>query len=213
MLLRREKDIDAQDFLGIAAISQPSTPGQNPLPGTVTEVEKIKDQFITEDFTWLNKTEANRDAVLQKMKERSWIHLACHGVQHKDDPMESAFMLDDGPLDLRTISQQKLPHARLAFLSACQTAKGDLKLPQESAHLAAGMLMVGYHTVIGTMWSIGDRDAPIVAEKFYEYLNRNEMKTNDGQAAYALHEAVGILRERVGEENFLSWVPFIHLGI
>jgi CHAT domain-containing protein len=165
------------------------------------------------EFTWLSKTEATRDAVLQQMKERSWIHLACHGVQHKDDPMESAFMLHDAPLYLRTISQQALPRARLAFLSACQTAKGDLKLPQESAHLAAGMLMVGYHTVIGTMWSIGDRDAPVVAEKFYEYLKKDGMNTNDGQAAYALHEAVGVLREQVGEENFLSWVPFIHLGI
>jgi hypothetical protein len=213
MLLGLEKDTYSQDFLGLAAISQPSTPGQKSLPDTVTEVEKIKDRFTAGEFAWLNDTKAIRDAVLQQMKERSWIHLACHGVQHKDDPMQSAFMLQDGPLDLRTISQQELPHARLAFLSACQTAKGDLKLPQESAHLAAGMLMVGYHTVIGTMWSIEDRDAPIVAEKFYEYLKRGGLKTNDGQAAYALHEAVGVLRERVGEENFLSWVPFIHLGI
>jgi CHAT domain-containing protein len=213
MLFRREQNSSVDAFRGLAAISQPSTTGQNPLPGTVAEVKTVRDQFDVEDFTWLNDSDATRDIVLQQMRERSWIHLACHGVQHDADPMESAFMLHDGPLNLRTISQQALPHARLAYLSACQTAKGDKRLPQESAHLAAGMLMIGYRTVIGTMWSIGDRDAPVVAERFYQYLKAHGMKTNDGQAAYALHEAVAYLREKVGEENFLSWVPFIHLGI
>src|ERR1700733_6751721 len=42
-----------------------------------------------------------------------------------------------------------------------QTAKGDSKLPEEAIHLAAGMLMVRYGSVVGTMWSIRDDDAPI----------------------------------------------------
>ena len=46
------------------------------------------------------------------------------------------------------------PNAELAFLSACQTAAGDEKTPEESAHLAAGMLAVGFKGVVATMWSI-----------------------------------------------------------
>jgi CHAT domain-containing protein len=212
-LLKRKQDVKSRDFRGLAAISQPSTPDQNPLPGTIHEVTKIQDLFDAHDFTWLNDGAAFPESVLHQMRERSWIHLACHGVQREQNPMESAFILHDGLLNLRTISQETLPYAGLAFLSACQTAKGEEHLPEESAHLAAGMLMSGYHTVIGTMWSIRDQDAPIIAEEFYKYLRSYEMKTDGGQAAYALHEAVGHLRERVGENNFLSWVPFIHLGI
>ena len=73
--------------------------------------------------------------------------------------------------------------------------------------------MTGYHSVIGTMWSIQDSDAPLVAEEFYKHLIACEMKTDSGEAAYALHEAVGRLRDNVGVEEFARWMPFIHLGI
>ncbi|KAI0082963.1 hypothetical protein BDY19DRAFT_981531, partial [Irpex rosettiformis] len=53
-----------------------------------------------------------------------------------------------------------LPNADLAVLSACQTATGDEKLSEEAVHLAAGMLNIGYKSVIGTMWSISDYIAP-----------------------------------------------------
>ena len=32
-------------------------------------------------------------------------------------------------------------------------------------------------------------------------------------AAYALHEAVKVLRETVGESNFMRWAPFVHYGV
>jgi CHAT domain-containing protein len=45
-----------------------------------------------------------------------------------------------------------LKHAQLAFLSACETAKGDREQPDQAIHLAATMLFVGFKSVIGTMW-------------------------------------------------------------
>jgi len=107
--------------------------------------------------------------------------------------------------------KQSFSHTELAFLSACQTASGDHKLPEESIHLAAGMLIAGYRSVVATMWSIRDDDAPIIAEKFYRDLI--EANGDSGRAAYALHHAVAHLRDVVGESNFTRWVPFIHLGI
>jgi CHAT domain-containing protein len=211
----KDQSAGLRDFHGLTAISQPSTADDcfSRLPGTVDEVKMIKDLFLDKDFAWLNDKESTKKTVLRAMNQSSWLHLACHGVQRRDDPMESAFLLYDGALDLHTVSQQQLPNAQLAFLSACQTATGDEKLPNEAAHLAAGMLMIGYHSVIGTMWSIKDQDAPLVAQEFYSYLLSRDMKTSQGEAAYALHEAVGKLREKVGVNDFLRWVPFIHLGI
>jgi CHAT domain-containing protein len=197
---------------GLLAISQPKTPGQHPLPGTVTEVKAIQ-PLVESNISWLNDSQATTKTVLGAMEKYSWIHLACHGTQRKDDPLQSAFMLHDGPLSLQTISQKTLLHAKLAFLSACQTATGDENLPEESAHLAAGMLMIGYRTVIGTMWSIKDAHGPIVAEEFYKAMVRENMKTEEGQAAYALHGAVERLRNQVGENDYFSWIPFIHLGV
>jgi CHAT domain-containing protein len=198
----------------LLTISQRATPGQVCLPGTVDEVNAIQtlqDQSGRLHITRLDDREATVAAVLQHMRKCSWIHLACHGIQDAANPTESAFLLFDNPLTLKDIMKQSFTHTELAVLSACQTAKGDSELPGESIHLAAGMLMAGYGSVVATMWSIRDDDAPIIAEKFYKYLI-NEAAGDSSRAAYALHDAVTHLRDLRGEKNFASWVPFIHLG-
>ena len=101
-------------------------------------------------------------------------------------------------------------------MSACQTAVGDERTPEESAHLAAGMLAVGFKGVIATMWSIMDADAPVVVEQFYKTLlalrDTTRLQRGETGAAYALHEALKVLREQVGEDDFLRWAPFVHFG-
>jgi CHAT domain-containing protein len=199
----------------LLAVSQPATSHQKPLPGTVHEVDAIQTIHYTTGrlpFTRLNDQEATVTAVLQSMKECNWVHLACHGVQDDDNVIESAFLLFDGQLTLKEIMRQSFSHAELAILSACQSAKGDSALPEEAIHLAGGMLMAGYRGVVGTMWSIRDDDAPIITEKFYTYLIV-EAGGDSTKAAYALHKAVGHLRDSSDGHDFARWVPFIHLGI
>ena len=104
-------------------------------------------------------------------------------------------------------------NADLAVLSACQTATGDEKLAEEAVHLAAGMLNVGYKSVVGTMWSISDVSAPIVMEEFYKIMAEQVKAGGELQPAYALHAATKVLREKKGVTEFLRWVPFIHFGL
>ncbi|KDN37406.1 hypothetical protein RSAG8_10211, partial [Rhizoctonia solani AG-8 WAC10335] len=81
----------------------------------------------------------------------------------------------------------------------------------EVVHLASGMLMAGYPSVIATMWSVMDSDAPFVADKVYGQLLRDgTMHCND--TARALHHAVAELREKIGYKEFTRWVPYIHIG-
>ncbi|KIJ41389.1 hypothetical protein M422DRAFT_255580 [Sphaerobolus stellatus SS14] len=182
---------------GILVISQPNTPGQQSIPGTINEAEAIKNIFkpsLAWDILHLNDKEATVKNVSEEMGKNQWIHLACHGIQDVKDAVKSAFALHDGKLHLETLMSTSLENAQFAFLSACQTATGDEKLPDEAVHLAAGMLAVGFPSVVGTMWSIGDNDAPIVAEAFYSSLLKNKVNSegSDGRlrVAYALHEAV-----------------------
>lgn len=159
-----------------------------PLPGTDIELTRIQGRTEGQLVTRLNGELATTVSVLNGMEEHSWVHFACHAKQNHTHPMQSAFYLHDGTLSLAAITQKQIKHADLAFLSACQTATGDQSLPEEAVHLAAGMLMTGYRTVIATMWSIGDVDAPLVAETVYEYLF--EGGTPDARkAAIALHKA------------------------
>ncbi|KAG8735673.1 hypothetical protein FRC10_010282, partial [Ceratobasidium sp. 414] len=184
-----------KEFRGILAVGQDFTPGYTPLPGTIDELDHIQRQAESLDFTRLDGDSANPVAVLSAMRKHSWVHLACHASQDTSNPSESAFHLHGGRLSLSRISQTSLEHAQLAFLSACQTARGDEKLPEEAVHLAAGMIMAGYSTVIATMWSIDDVDAPIVAKEFYSRLIEGGAP-DARNAARALHDAVGSLRDK-----------------
>ncbi|KAG9123185.1 hypothetical protein FRC07_000129 [Ceratobasidium sp. 392] len=204
---------DPAGFSGIVAVGQTSTPGLTPLPGTRAELDFISSKAgDTTSFTRLEGDSATTSAVLGAMEQYSWVHLACHASQNRLAPTASAFHLHDGPLDLATITRKQLKHADLAFLSACQTATGDDELPEEAVHLAAGMIMAGYRRVIATMWSIDDRDAPLVADRFYAYMLNDQMPS-ENKAAKALHHAIDCLRKDIGTNEFGRWAPYIHIGL
>ncbi|KAK0502203.1 hypothetical protein EDD18DRAFT_683723 [Armillaria luteobubalina] len=99
-------------------------------------------------------------------------------------------------------------------LHATPPQAGDESLSEESVHLAAGMLMAGYQSVIATLWSIRDADAPLVADEVYSQLF-SDGEPDSGNATVALHHAVQSLRKRVEDDpdSFVRWVPFIHVGV
>jgi CHAT domain-containing protein len=104
------------------------------------------------------------------------------------------------------IIKMSLPHADLAFLSACQTATGAEALPEEVVHSAAEMPGAGYRGVIATMWSIMDRGAPRIADDVYAHLLK-DTKRDHTRAASALHLAVQDICADHREKSFLSRVP------
>ncbi|KAF8139242.1 CHAT domain-containing protein [Mycena galopus ATCC 62051] len=198
----------------LLAVAQPAASGQPYIPGTKEEIDQIQRLAIGKLSTVkLEGHMATLDSVKQKMRDSSWVHFACHGVQDVLHPTQSALLLAGGSkLTLSNIIQLALPHAELAFLSACQTAMGDKPLQEESVHLAAGMLSAGYHGVIATMWTIGDQDAPQVASDVYEHLFRTS-PPDATKAAEALHLAVQKLQKGPNKKGFHCWVPFIHFGV
>ncbi|KAG8710737.1 hypothetical protein FRC09_020954 [Ceratobasidium sp. 395] len=199
-------------FSGMLAVGHQSTiRGLSSLPGTKDELDRIQARFIDRRFTRLEEDAATIDSVVKAMADHSWVHFACHGSQNLVDPMQSALHLHDKDLGLAMISRQPMKNAQLAFLSACQTAKGDSELPNEAVHLAAGLLMAGYASVIATMWSIKDEDAPIVAEETYKCLLEGGVP-DSRKAAKALHRAVKHLQDTIGVDEFARWVPYIHMG-
>ncbi|KAF8433243.1 CHAT domain-containing protein [Boletus edulis BED1] len=201
----------------LLAVRQPPTDGRqlSRLPGVHTELKHIK-EIITNTAsgcaTFLEPSVGTVEEVLGLMKEADWVHFACHGIQDARNPTDSGLCLaNERRLKISDIIGLSRSRGGLAFLSACQTATGDEGLSDEAVHIAAGMLFAGYAGVIGTMWSISDKLAPIVARDVYEHLFRNGTRPDYREAAWALHEAIG--RQRDGEVSFNEWVPFIHVGL
>jgi CHAT domain-containing protein len=198
----------------LLVVAQPSADGQACLPGVVKEVDLIQDMLSSRvAVTSLVSQEATVEKVIKGIQNTSWAHFACHGKQDRTHPTESALLLaGDTQLTLSHISDLNLANKDMAFLSACQTAQGDEELSDEAVHLAAGMLTAGYRGVIATMWSVGDEDAPKVARDVYGHIFNKQGGPDPREAAVALARAVE--RLRVEEKApFLSWVPYIHLGV
>ena len=203
-------------------ISQPSTPGLSPIPATVIETRQLKEAMEREhlECSLLNHDVATTARVTEEMKTHSWVHFACHAIQDKD-PLKSGIHLYNRRLELLEMMKQRIPHADHAFLSACQTGTGDRKLSDEVAHIAAGMLAVGYRGVVATMWSISDMHGPEIARGFYEYIlnaSGDEMgkrRLDSSRAAHALDVSIQKIRERLGdtEDALLTWVPYVHFGL
>ena len=211
----------------VLLVSQKHTQGLPPTPGAIREMDSVKKILGADNCIHLDGATATVSQVKQEMNTCSWVHFACIAAQNIEDPLKSRMYLHDGPLELLEITRLRIPQCKFAFLSVCQSAMGDKKLPDEVVHLAAGMLAAGCHGVVGTMWSIKDNSGAMVAEPFYEYLaaQRDNNESDGGslgnreldssRAAYALHHAVQQFRKRTGdtERGLLEWVPYVHFGL
>jgi CHAT domain-containing protein len=126
------------------------------IPGVEEEVEHvaavidsstIKNIHVQAGSTTITETS-------KMMRTANVVHLACHGIQDNVDATQSGFCLGDGRLTIAMLMELKLDNAFLAFLSACETAKGDQKQPDQAMHLAAAMLFNGFKSVVATMWYV-----------------------------------------------------------
>ncbi|CAE6530419.1 unnamed protein product [Rhizoctonia solani] len=197
----------------VLAIGQQATPGRKPLFSMVRELESVKAHVVKNNvqYSQLIDSKATTKTVLDAMEQHDWVHFACHTHKNVHNPAESGFILHEGILDLAAISRRSFKSKGLAYLSACHTAVGYERLPDEAIHLAAGMLIVGYPSVIAALWSLFDEDPPFLAERVYAKLVESG-KVGNGEGGEALHYAIAALRQKVGEKAFAHWVPYIHIG-
>jgi hypothetical protein len=90
--------------------------------------------------------------IAEVLETTNFVHIACHGKQNVVNALSSGFCLSDGNLSISQLMSLDLKDAFFAFLSACETAKGDTRQPDQIVHLAAAMLFVGFRSVVATMW-------------------------------------------------------------
>ncbi|KAJ7221807.1 CHAT domain-containing protein [Mycena rebaudengoi] len=214
VLLEANSKIPSTDppHIGLVGVTHTGSQQDQELPGVEEEITKISsiagDRYQVQSLMGENATV---DAVKQTLNDCTWIHLACHGEQNIMEPPKSCFQLYGGTLELETILHMSLPNAEFVFLAACQTAKGDAALVNESFHLGGGFIAAGFQGAIATMWSMMDEDGPVVAETVYSHLLNSGKMPRASEAAKAVQLAVRKMRD--AGVPYERWVPFIHLGI
>ncbi|KAG1797114.1 CHAT domain-containing protein [Suillus plorans] len=124
----------------------------------------------TANCTTISDDAATRASALSALQQNTWAYLACRGKQDPTQPYDSHFVMRDEHLTLLDIMERHLPQAEFAFLSACHTAVGHEKTPDEVIHLAAGLQFSGFKSVVGTLWEVDDAVAKHVVEAFCKYM-------------------------------------------
>ena len=188
----------------------PTTPGEDPLPSVRAETDGIK--HILRDFSQVVTLEMpTAKRVLEVLPNYGIAHFACHGISEAN-PAESHLLLlkehieEVDKLRVKDITSQKLPLARIAYLSACSTAESvSPTLVDEVTHIVSSFHIAGFVHVIGTLWPSQDVACRKMAVKFYSTLSQ----TDDIAVSY--HTAImRLMKEKPLQP--LYWAPFIHFG-
>jgi len=166
----------------------------------------------------------SKESVLEDLKTHDIAHFACHGESVPEDPSRSCLLLYESPqsvsrLTVRSLSNISHDKAQIAYLSACCTAQHyALGLVDEAIHLGSTFQLIGFPSVIATLWEAEDLAAVKVAGAFYQGLAQSgDGSTGDHTAARCLHQAVKGLWTKTGRrgnpaDDVLAWAPFVHIG-
>ncbi|KAL2195348.1 CHAT domain-containing protein [Corynascus similis CBS 632.67] len=216
----------AKDSLLIATM--PTTPAQGlqpdarkppDLPGVVEEKKRISN--VMNAYLSIEPLDLpSVDQVVNKLQDCLIARFACHGYTDHIDPSNSGLILqkqgegqeaEQGRLTVHKISELSLPHAYIAYLSACSTAENTSKnLSDEVIHVVSGFQVAGFPHAVGCLWPSVDRICADVASKFYESLQGGIGW--DGRAvAWAVREVVLAVR-KAEMEMPLTWAQFVHFG-
>jgi len=201
------------DLRSLLVVSLPDTPGLPPLRGARREAAMLAG--LPGRTHVLTGERAVHREVSRAVRDHAWAHFACHAAPDLQNPSRGRLFLHDhqtDPFTVLDISRLRLEHARFAFLSACDTARGGLLLPDEALHLGGALQLAGYQHVIATLWQINDTIAATVSERVHGLLRTpDDPILEPARAATALHEAIRSLRRRYPDDPAI-WASYVHFG-
>ncbi|HKB14563.1 MAG TPA: CHAT domain-containing tetratricopeptide repeat protein, partial [Planctomycetota bacterium] len=173
---------------------------------------------------------ANRALLQADLRPFSVLHLATHGYAGRDLPQRTGIVLaaeggEDAYFALGDVLDLDLD-ANLVVLSACETARGDVRPGEGVESMARAFLYAGARGVVGSVWEVEDKAGAETMEAFYgRWFGKNL------SPAEALHQSKLALRRSTqtrGVAGLASraeaapglesghpffWAPFLYIGL
>lgn len=155
-----------------------------------TAIETFRESRI------LSHEQATLSAVRNALADYSVFHFSCHGFVNSNQPLNSGLLMANNEiLTLRDLFELRLTGARLAVLSACETALPGVKTIDEVVSLLTEMLQAGVAGVVASLWSVSELSTMLLLSKFYEL-----WRVENLDADVALRQAQIWLRESTAKE-------------
>lgn len=165
------------------------------------EVQAVAAEVPTPEV--LLGAEATAQALRDKGRYSSVIHIATHGYFRQDSPMFSAIRLADSYVTLYDLYHMNLP-ADLLTLSGCVTGLDVIEKGDELLGLSRGLLYAGARSLLLSLWDVDDRSTSEFMKLFYTGIRHRKNK------AEALQGAMVELRRRYPHPYY--WAPFKLIG-
>ncbi len=185
-------------------------PARGDLRGAEAEVRMLERRFAGVTVRDGRRATAAPDE--RALSPWSVLHFATHGRALEQSPWESGLLCADSAvagdaswLTARRIAAMRL-HARLAFLSGCETAGGRALDGEGIAGLTNGFHAAGVGCVVASLWAVDDAATARLAEVFYARLAAG------ASAAAALEEAREALRRDPATAHPHWWAGFVVSG-
>jgi len=155
---------------GLLAVDEPAPVSGPRLFHSAHEVATAMSHFPEGKRRGLAGAGATHSAVSEQMPHYPVLHFSCHGFSDLANPLRGGLaMSGDHMLTLRDFLDAKLPRARLAILSACETGLPGAQLPDEVVSLPAALMQAGVDGVVGSLWSVPDISTMMLMARFYDY--------------------------------------------
>jgi CHAT domain-containing protein/Tfp pilus assembly protein PilF len=204
--------------VGNPDFSRKSFPNLADLPSAAHEAEEVAASYKSQP---LLGSKASETQVRARMSQADVIHFAAHYVVNQQSPMTSALLLsqagsragvlheDDGLLQAYAIYAMKLPRARLAVLSACQTGLERSYQGEGAIGIARSFLSAQVPVVVASLWPVdSDATAPLMI-KFHEYRSAHGLSSAEALRR-AQRDMLASADERLHQPY--AWAGFVVYG-
>jgi len=157
--------------------------------------------------------DATEAVAKQRASEYDVVHFATHALVADSQPMYSSIVLsggesatrDDGLLEARELIALGM-RADLVVLSACSTARGDIRSGEGLVGLAWAFLIAGSPATIGSQWKVSSQSTAELMIELHRALTANPQLGK----AEALRAAQLELQKKYKHPFY--WSAFIVIG-
>ncbi|MFI8194493.1 CHAT domain-containing protein [Streptomyces sp. NPDC085946] len=219
---------DSEDLEGpegirsLLTVCVPRVPGRPPLRHAAREVRAVRaaqPPGLKGRSVVLAGRRATLARVTAELHQHRGLLFVGHSAQSPNDPGRAALHTQDGPLTMREIAALRLRTADFAYLSSCESALGDLTLPDEALSLAGALQISGFRQIVASLWSVLDVSAPEITGGFFARWSATSPATaaactgaapaSGENPATALH---AVLRSARLTNSLLVWAGYCHTG-
>jgi CHAT domain-containing protein/Tfp pilus assembly protein PilF len=187
-----------------------------PLPEAEQEVKTLARLYGAAKSQIFIGPEAREAVVKTQAPKYEVLHFATHGLLDNSNPMFSFLTLahqpgdpnEDGLLEAREIINMDL-HAKLAVLSACQTARGWVGAGEGVIGMSWALFVAGVPTTVASQWKVDSASTTSLMIDFHRRLTTRNAKESKAEA---LRQAeLGLLRSERYRHPFY-WAGFVMIG-